>query len=93
MSQKIPRIEDTEVIVAAIREGRHADDIQLFDCPYCGVPSYYNEGSHFSCRVCERTFGVIDDDSGRNNDINLDDVYTLADYWETAPYPCDEGKR
>lgn len=90
MTKKLPRIEEDETIIAAIQEGRHADDICLLDCPYCGVPSYYNEGSHFTCRICSRGFSVVDDDSGRNTDVSIDDMYTLADYWETAPYPNDE---
>jgi hypothetical protein len=87
--QKIPRIEDDKTIIAAIREGRHADDIYLLDCPWCGVPSYYNQGSHFTCRVCDRTVHVSDDDSGSATSVDADEMYTLADYWETAPYPCD----
>ena len=87
-----PRIDEDETVVAAIREGRHANDIWLLDCPYCGVPSYYNQGSHFTCRVCDRTIGVADDDSLTNNQISADDAYTLADYWEFEPYPPDTRK-
>lgn len=91
MMDKLQRIDDDETVMAAIREGRHADDIYLLDCPYCGVPSYYNQGSHFTCRICDRTIGVADDDSLRNNQIDAAEAYTLADYWKTATYPCDEA--
>ena len=84
------RVEDDETIIAAILEGRHADDIYLLDCPWCRVPSYYNQGSHFTCRICERTVQVVDDDSGSATSVSADDMYSLADFWETAPYPCDE---
>ena len=75
------RIEEDATIIAALRERRSADDIWLVDCPNCGVPSYWNEGSHANCRIC-----------GANLSDLTDDAYTLADYWEWAPYPCDEVK-
>jgi hypothetical protein len=85
LSEKpVPRIDDDETVVEAIREGRHADDIYLLDCRYCGVASYYNQGSHFTCRVCHRTVDV--------NDEWSQEAITLAEYWETAPYPPDERK-
>ena len=74
-------IEDDGTVIAALTEGRHADDIWLIDCPDCGVPSYWNQGSHCTCREC-----------GRSISAYSDDAYTLADYWETANYPCDETK-
>lgn len=78
--QQAKRIEEDETVMAAIAEGRHADDIYLIDCPYCGIPSYWNQGSHCTCRKC-----------GREIAHQSDDAYTLQDYWETAVYPCDEG--
>jgi len=90
MVKKYPRIEDDATIIAAIREGRHADDIYLLNCPWCGVPSYYNQGSHFTCRICDRNVIVTDDDSGSNTSVSSCEAYTLAEYWEEAPYPCDE---
>lgn len=77
----VPRIDEDETVVAALREGRHADDIWLMDCPYCGTASYWNQGSHFTCREC-----------GSHKGSSTDDAYTLADYWETATYPCDEKR-
>jgi hypothetical protein len=76
------RIEEDETVVAALSEGRHASDIWLIDCPACGVPSYWNQGSHCTCRKCDREIG---DQS--------DDAYTLEDYWSEAPYPCDEKEK
>jgi hypothetical protein len=73
------RIDEDETVVAAITEGRHADDIWLIDCPSCNIPSYYNQGSHCTCRQCGREIAEY-----------CDDAYTLADYWEQATYPCDE---
>jgi hypothetical protein len=75
------RPDDDPNVVAAIHEGRHAEDIMLLDCPWCGVPSYWNEGSHFTCRACDRTISVCDDDSFRNTQVEAADAYTLADYW------------
>lgn len=80
--RKVCRIDEDETVVAALREGRHADDIYLMDCPYCGEVSYWNQGSHFTCRAC-----------GSHKGTNTEETYTLADYWETATYPCDEVKK
>jgi hypothetical protein len=88
----IPRIEDDETIREALKE-RHADDVYLLDCPYCGVPSYYNQGSHFTCRLCDRTMYVSSDDEEPRKAPLAEDAYSLADYWETAPYPFDERPR
>jgi hypothetical protein len=74
------RIEDDPTIIEALKE-RHADDIWLVDCPTCGVPSYWNQGSHAECRICGRDLSNL-----------TDDAYTLEDYWEYSPYPCDEPK-
>lgn len=71
--------EDDVNVLAALREGRHADDIALVECGDCGVYSYYNEGSHATCRRCGRV--LID---------ATDDAITLADYWDSAKYPVDE---
>lgn len=73
------RIDEDEIVIAAISEGRHAWEIWLIDCPFCGIPSYWNEGSHCQCREC-----------GRDIVEYSDDTYTLQDYWDYAPYPCDE---
>lgn len=75
------RIEHDPTVMAAIREGRHAEDIWLVECPECGVPSYWNQGSHANCRICERDLSGF-----------TDDAFTLNDYWDRATYPCDEGK-
>jgi hypothetical protein len=76
------RIEDERIIIEALAE-RHADDIWLVDCPDCGVPSYWNQGSHATCRKCDADLSDL-----------TDDAYTLADYWEWSPYPCDaQGER
>ena len=74
------RIEEDATIIAALRERRSADDIWLVDCPNCGVPSYWNQGSYANCRICGADLRDL-----------TDDAYTLADYWDWAPYPCDEG--
>jgi len=73
------RIEDDETVIEALRQGRLADDIWLIDCPWCGVPSYYNEGFHCTCRICGREIGQYSDEAR-----------TLADYWEMEPYPSDQ---
>lgn len=76
------RIEEDETVVAALTEGRHANDIWLIDCPHCGIPSYWNQGSHCTCRECGREIGE-----------HSDDAYTLEDFWNEAPYPMDETEK
>jgi hypothetical protein len=71
-------IEQDEMIIAALSEGRHSYEIWLIDCPYCGIPSYWNQGSHCTCRKCGSEIAAYSDDA-----------YTLLDYRETAPYPID----
>lgn len=39
-----------------LKEGVSADAIMVMDCPKCGRFGYYNEGSHFSCRFCNRNW-------------------------------------
>lgn len=53
--------EDPEVI-AAMRVGRQLNDISVLNCPRCGQLSYYNNGSHFYCRHCDKGFEVLSED-------------------------------
>ena len=76
------RPEQDETVIEAIGEGRHAEDIYLVQCPWCEWWSYYNEGSHASCRNPKHF--------GRNLTAQIAETITLADYWADAPYPCDE---
>ena len=45
------------MVAEAFEDGRRADDIQVVACPVCGWHTYYNEGSHWSCRnpACGQT--------------------------------------
>ena len=82
MSDKeFQRPEDDPMTIAAIREGRHAWDIFIIECPACFTNSYYNQGSHASCYNC-----------GEDLSDKTDDAITLEDYWGFADYPCDEPK-
>lgn len=65
---------------------RAADDIMVMPCPECGKWSYYNQGSHFSCRFCDMTFYVLADFESKE-DIDgpcvwAHDAITLADTLE-----------
>jgi hypothetical protein len=75
------RADNDPTVIAALREGRHADDIYLVECINCGAISYYNQGSHAECRNCK--IDLSDE---------TDEAFTLADYWEGATYPCDDGQ-
>jgi len=74
-----PRPDTDPTVIEAFREGRHANDIYIVYCPWCNWWSYYNQGSHASCRNCERDLTP-----------QIADTITVADYWDDAPYPCDE---
>lgn len=72
------RPDEDPTVIEAISEGRHADDIYIIACPFCGCYSYWNQGSHADCRNC-----------GANLYELTDEAITLEDYWTEAPYPCD----
>jgi len=69
------------MVKEALREGRPAHDIAVARCPECHRWGYYNEGSHFTCRFCERSWYVCSDDQvpRRGLDMQLDGHTTLAD--------------
>jgi len=74
----------------ALRDGRDPHDIALLICPKCGVLGYYNEGSHFYCRMCDEGWAVLSEGEdpaeyeGRQTMV-VDGVTTLADFEEGAP--------
>jgi endogenous inhibitor of DNA gyrase (YacG/DUF329 family) len=76
----VQQIESDPNVLAALREGRHAGDIWLVECPECGVPSYWNQGSHATCRQCNADLSDL-----------TDEAFTLEDYWDYEPYPCDRA--
>lgn len=53
---KDPRVKE------ALKNGRLPDDIAVISCPKCNKWGYYNEGSHFSCRFCDKSFSVLNED-------------------------------
>jgi hypothetical protein len=73
------RADYDENVMAAFREGRQADDIYVVYCSACFAWSYWNQGSHCNCRFCLA-------------DLDDDEAITMADYWDDAIYPCDEGR-
>lgn len=73
---KDPRVKD------ALKEGRTPDDIAVLGCPKCGRLGYYNQGSHFSCLSCKRTWYCCSEGEEPPDDrpyMYLDDVMTLDD--------------
>lgn len=74
----------------ALKEGRDPSDIALLSCPMCGVLGYYNQGSHFSCRMCNEAWAVLADGEdpveyeGRQT-MCADEVISLADFEDGAP--------
>jgi hypothetical protein len=75
----LKRPDEDPMVIEALSDGRHAEDIYLVQCPWCDGFSYYNQGSHASCRICDRDLTP-----------QIADTITLADYWYDTPYPTDE---
>jgi hypothetical protein len=72
-------------IVAALKE-RSPDDIAVLPCPRCGRLGYYNQGSHFTCLKCNRTWYCCSEDEGPPLDgrpwMSVEDARTLEDVTE-----------
>lgn len=69
-------------VKAALKEGRPPDDIAVIACPKCGRWGYYNQGSHFYCRLCRRGWYVCSEGEDPPTDrpfLYLDGHTTLAD--------------
>jgi hypothetical protein len=96
---------DDPNVKEALAEGSAPEDIQLLDCPACGVTSYYNQGSHFTCRVCGRGYAVLCDadesielETTRStldedaDSLLADEAYSLADYTDASLGDDDAGE-
>lgn len=73
-----------DAMIKEVLKERPADDIAVLNCPQCGGLSYYNEGSHFSCRFCEKTFYVLSEDEAVTDETHVpwfrpSEVLRLAD--------------
>ena len=66
-------------VLAAMKAGRHLDDIAVLSCPRCGQFSYYNQGSWFTCRHCECSWYII----GEDEEPPLDASYMRVDWCTT----------
>ncbi len=69
-------------VKGALKEGRPADDIAVIVCPECNRYGYYNQGSHFSCRFCKKSWYVCTEDEEPPEDrayIYLDGITSLTD--------------
>jgi hypothetical protein len=69
-------------VKAALKEGRQPDDIAVLNCPKCGRLGYYNQGSIFFCRYCNKGWYCCSEGETPPSDrpyMFLDDVVSLAD--------------
>jgi hypothetical protein len=81
-------IWDSTGVKEALADGRPPDDIRLLRCPECQRWGFWNEGSHFSCEYCLKTWLCFNQDEKPDADmpwIRCDEVVTLADY-ENEPH-------
>lgn len=76
MSEPVNDIWKDPGVTEALTDGRSADDIRVMDCPKCSRWGYYNEGSHFSCRFCNRTWHVTTEMA--QDSITLADTVTVT---------------
>jgi hypothetical protein len=92
MSGERLSVHDDPNVLAAFRNGRDAEDISVLNCPSCGTISYYNDGSHFTCRACGKSFRVLaeDEENDSGDDVirldcrlSMDDVFAA----ECEDYP------
>lgn len=77
-------------VKAALKEGRPPEDIAVLSCPKCGRWGYYNQGSHFYCRFCKRSWYCCSEGEEPPGDrpwLRLDEYTTLADTLETPDVP------
>lgn len=90
--ERSPVWEDPNV-KAAMADGRELNDIAVLNCPSCGRLSYYNQGSHFTCRHCDRYFYVASENEDVGDDVGPcmrpDIVLTMEDVLdgECSDYP------
>jgi hypothetical protein len=71
-------------VKAALKSGRSAIDIMVLACPACARFGYYNQGSSFWCRFCQRGWQCLSE--GEESDggdclylDGMDSPMTLAD--------------
>jgi hypothetical protein len=68
------------MVMEALKDGRDPSDIMCLRCPDCARLGYYNQGSHFSCRFCDKLFYVLSEgESGEGPCVQSDEAVTLAD--------------
>lgn len=68
-----------DMVASAMKE-RDCNDIQIVDCPACQWHTYYNEGSHWSCRNPKCPIVM-------NGDEAVECCYSIADAIEQEE--CD----
>lgn len=69
-------------MVKEVLKERASSDIAVLHCPQCSRLGYYNEGSHFTCRHCDKTFYCVSEDETPPEDrpwMWLDGVLALSD--------------
>ena len=64
----------------ALKE-RDAEEISVLQCPACRRFCYYNDGSHFHCPSCRKSWSIGTEDECITHPgmINVDDAISLAD--------------
>lgn len=75
-------------VVEALKE-RSADDIAVLECPYCRHYGYYNEGSHFTCIPCNKTFFVASEDEEYHHTIPMIRLLARTTLADTADFGQD----
>jgi len=77
-------------VISAMNDGRTLDDICVLNCPICGQLSYYNQGSSFYCKPCDKGFVCLsEDETPPSNEryVRLDYILTMED---VADAECED---
>lgn len=77
-------------VVDALEDGRSADDIMILNCPKCARFGYYNQGSHFTCLFCDKTFDVLSEGEWAMPGVptvQADSAVTLIDTLDVGDEP------
>lgn len=76
MDNQLPNdIWKDPMVQEALKDGRPASDIYCLRCPTCNRLGYYNEGSHFTCRFCDRSWMVMSEGGA----MSAEEAVSLAD--------------
>lgn len=73
----------------ALKSGRSAWDIMVLPCPDCNRWGYYNQGSSFSCRFCDKSWYVCSEDEPTPKPTRFMDAFDMISLHDTLTVTTD----